>query len=186
MLVEQYALILDHCKDYENFHLTSCKLANEIISKKDYGELSKLEAAIRWVSANKYSSGAFSYILDYISLYNAFIIGPGNRKAESELREKIVENFNIMFPEFAFIKKEYSINKKNRIDILAKDIKTQRYVIFELKTGKGNPNKQLERYSEYFDNPILIGVTEIALSGCERKNGIQYYTFDELLSKKIP
>jgi len=75
------------------------------------------------------------------------------------LKTKIIKNFNKYFPTYEFIKDEYQLPDKTRIDILAKDIKTNKYVIIELKSpSKGNVNKQLLHYSSFFDNPIMIGV----------------------------
>lgn len=151
MLVEEYALILDYCKDYENFHLYSCKLANKIIADGNFEELEKLEKAIMMVSL-KYDTNACSYILDYISLYNAFVLGGkkmGN-ESENDLQNKIVKNFDKIFPNYLLIKSEYVIDSKNRIDILAKDIKTQRYVIFELKKAiktQASSSKDMRNFS---------------------------------------
>ena len=84
-----------------------------------------------------------------------------NYKNELCVSKTVKENFNILFPEYIFVKDEYVVKNIGRVDILAKDKVSGRDVIIEIKKGKENPNKQLLAYSKEFTNPILIGITNM-------------------------
>jgi hypothetical protein len=101
---------------------------------------------------------------------------------ETEMRNLIIKNFYKIFKNFKFVQKEFTVNKIGKIDILAKEIKTNRDVIIEIKVKNKNPNKQLISYGNEFKNPILIGITEEKLNENNIINNILYYTFDELMN----
>lgn len=82
-------------------------------------------------------------------------------KSEYYVSRYIKDNFNKIFPNYIFIKEEYIVENIGKIDILAKDKINGRDVIIEVKKDKENPNKQLLAYSKEFDNPILIGITNM-------------------------
>lgn len=86
-----------------------------------------------------------------------------NKKHKSEyyVNKFVKDNFNKIFPNYIFIKDEYIVKNIGKIDILAKDKISGRDVIIEVKKDKENPNKQLLAYSKEFDNPILIGITNM-------------------------
>ena len=69
--------------------------------------------------------------------------------------------YNKIFSNYIFIKDEYIVKNIGKIDILAKDKISGRDVIIEIKRDKNNSNKQLLAYAEGFDNPILIGITNM-------------------------
>lgn len=82
-------------------------------------------------------------------------------KSEYCINKFVKDNFNRIFPNYTFIKEEYIVKNIGKIDILAKDRVNGRDVIIEIKRDKENPNKQLLAYSKEFDNPILIGITNM-------------------------
>lgn len=77
---------------------------------------------------------------------------------EFELQNKIIENWDCCFPNFKFIAKEFilsgdvrHVNRKGRIDILALNKTTNRFVIFELKKDFDvNIRSQAFDYVDYF------------------------------------
>ena len=81
--------------------------------------------------------------------------------SEALIKECIINNFNIIFPNYSFIKEEYEVKSIGKIDILAKDNISNRDIIIEIKKDTSNPNKQLLAYSKGFNNPILIGITNM-------------------------
>ena len=95
---------------------------------------------------------------------------------EKQMQSEIIDNFNNLFPQYTFVQKEYKV-PSGRVDILAKD-KENRNVIIELKLPKYNPNRQLLDYENYFDNPIMIGITQEPLSNKIKRESITYYTYD--------
>ena len=80
---------------------------------------------------------------------------------EALIKDYIINNFNTIFPNYSFIKDEYEIKGIGKVDILAKDNVNNRDVIIEIKKDTSNPNKQLLAYSKGFNNPILIGITNM-------------------------
>lgn len=100
---------------------------------------------------------------------------------ESDYQNKIVANFEKIFPKYKFVKTEHVLSNFGRIDILAKDNESGRDVVIELKTGAKSPTPQLLAYGAFFKNPILIGITEEQLS--HKNDGILFYNFDELFKR---
>nr|DAW82340.1 MAG TPA: hydrolase [Bacteriophage sp.] len=83
------------------------------------------------------------------------------RIIEKYYRKEIINNFDKFFPKYKFIKQEVNVKNVGKIDILAKDKESNRVVIIEIKTNKQNPNKQLLAYATGYDNPILVGITNM-------------------------
>ena len=111
-----------------------------------------------------------SYIIDGIELklYWKLTQLCDYERSETRIKNKIVDNFDKYFPSYTFIKTEYQLPDKRRIDILAKDNISGRDVVIELKSTTGyNTNPQLLHYGSFFKNPILIGVNH---SGKKLKN----------------
>jgi hypothetical protein len=121
-----------------------------------------------------YTKFADYILLESIQSYYCYL----NEKSEYNLRKKVIEKFNTLFPNYKLIKQEYTIKNKLRIDILAYDNISKRQVIFELKKGNFNPNKQLSKYAQYFNNPILICISEECVK--DKKDNIKYLLFSEL------
>jgi len=132
---------------------------------------------------HRYGHTSMIYIRDMIDIEIVLNVRL-NKKInylETEMRNLIIKNFYKIFKNFKFIQKEFTVNKIGKIDILAKEIKTNRDVIIEIKVKNKNPNKQLISYGNEFKNPILIGITEEKLNKNNMINNILYYTFDELM-----
>ncbi|PKQ69915.1 PDDEXK family nuclease [Raineya orbicola] len=82
-------------------------------------------------------------------------------KQESELNKFISENWSNLFPQLIFIASEFPLkgnvrsigNKSGRIDILAYNPKTTRFVIFELKREYDrNITEQVADYRDYVED----------------------------------
>lgn len=81
-------------------------------------------------------------------------------ETEKEYEERVIENFTKIFPNYNFVKNQFILGNKERIDIFAEEKTTKRPVIIELKINNKNPKKQLILYGSYFENPILISLTK--------------------------
>ena len=101
-----------------------------------------------------------------------------NSKSEKQIQDYIIQNFNTIFPNYEFVGKEISVKSIGKIDILAKDKESGRDIIIEIKKGEQNPNKQLLAYAKGYDNPILIGITNMK-SDLYLKE-IQYYNLTDI------
>ena len=99
---------------------------------------------------------------------------------EKEMQNYIVKNFVKIFPNYIFVTKEKVVPNVGRIDIFAVEKSTRRAVIIELKKGAKSPNTQLLAYSQHFDNPVLIGITENITSEAD---GINYILFKEICNE---
>ncbi len=99
-------------------------------------------------------------------------------RREIDYAQLVRDGAEDIFPEFTEFRRE-AVFENFRVDLLAK-MPTGQAVIFELKTGAKNPTPQLIRYSQYFHNPILIGITEKALRPCEECDRVYYFTYDML------
>ena len=104
----------------------------------------------------------------------------GNYLSEKNYHSFMVSNFNRIFPEYIFVDSEFSLSgeDRDRVDILAKEIKTDRPVIIELKVGSISAHKQLRSYAYHFKNPILVNVSESLPKS--RREGIIYRTYEGL------
>lgn len=81
-------------------------------------------------------------------------------KSEAELNNFLSNNWDAFFPEYIFIKNEFSIDgnvrsrgSSGRIDILAFNPKTNKFVVFELKKDKDkNIRNQVSDYKDYIED----------------------------------
>ncbi len=81
-------------------------------------------------------------------------------KSEAELNRFISENWNDFFPQYTFIKSEFSLDgnvrsrgTSGRIDILAFNPKSNKFVVFELKKEKDkNIRNQVSDYRDYIED----------------------------------
>ena len=81
-------------------------------------------------------------------------------KSEAELNIFLSENWNDFFPQYTFIKSEFSIEgnvrsrgTSGRIDILAFNPKTNKFIVFELKKNKDkNIRNQVSDYKDYIED----------------------------------
>lgn len=81
-------------------------------------------------------------------------------KSEAELNTFLSENWNDFFPQYTFIKSEFSIEgnvrsrgTSGRIDILAFNPKTNKFIVFELKKDKDkNIRNQVSDYKDYIED----------------------------------
>lgn len=171
-------------EDYKFLKLCLDMIVNSYLSKRySYevtGELSeKEETELRKLfnsDHNKFS--ALYYLIDsehslntlsnYISTVDY---------TEKQMQQEIIENFDKLFPKYTFIKKEYGV-PSGRIDILAKD-NEGKDIIIELKLHNKNPNRQLLDYQNYFDNAVLIGITQNKLGEKIKRDNIIYYIYDK-------
>ena len=132
--------------------------------------------------ASKYGAIAITYLADTI---DAERVLPCKQETPRKFKEKqmqssLLDNFCYAFPNYNLVGAEIPIDGIGRIDILAEDKESKQAVIIELKAGSRNPNTQLLAYATEYENPILIGITEIELNPSSRNNDIIYYTFSEL------
>lgn len=81
-------------------------------------------------------------------------------KSEAELNRFLSENWNDFFPQYTFIKSEFSIEgnvrsrgTSGRIDILAFNPNSSKFVVFELKKEKDkNIRNQVSDYKDYIED----------------------------------
>ena len=125
----------------------------------------------------RFGAEAIAYLKDTLTAERLLPINAAPRKTdEKKMRQFIVNHFPQLFPSLDFLGTEVP-GHNGRVDLLAKDREENRMVIFELKTGSGDPTRQLLAYAMDYINPILVGVTE---SPIVHKQGILYYTMSEL------
>jgi len=101
------------------------------------------------------------------------------QRKEVEYSGLLADGIEDIFPEFTGFKQEV-IFEGFRVDLLAKVPTSERYVLFELKTGVDDPTPQLLRYSKHFNDPILIGLTEKSLPRHRECDQVYYFTYDML------
>lgn len=166
--------ILFGCNGFEDFFVK----ASYLKTRMNISELKSLACVLDEEDFG-YSEDAIVYLKD--TIISEIVLNPKpadfNEK-ETVAKKKVVENFQKIFPNYDFVKEEYTVPNVGRIDILAKDRATGRDVVIELKTGSKNPNKQLISYATGFENPILIGITQQEIS--QKHERIQYFTYQEL------
>ena len=81
-------------------------------------------------------------------------------KSEAELNRFLSENWNDFFPQYTFIKSEFSLEgnvrsrgTSGRIDILAFNPKSNKFIVFELKKEKDkNIRNQVSDYKDYIED----------------------------------
>lgn len=171
---------LNKCNSFKDFFVTVCE---EKISR-DYEDLKELDRVVKsrpFVS--KYGSSAIVYLSDCITAEKLLPMNSMDaiQQIEREMKIEIVNNFSSFFPNLEFIDQEVNLKGIGRIDILAK--KGDCFVIIELKSGHRNPNTQLIAYASYYDNPILVGITEEKLSTEQKLDFVQYFTLQEIRNR---
>lgn len=167
---------LQKVTDFESFYVCISKMK----LKADLWQLYFLEKLV-CIFGEKYSWSAIIYLSDEIDL--EFVRKQEHRNSgrnEYYYQNELIKKFKDIFPQYKYIGKEIKVPKIGRIDILAIDKKSSRYVIIECKMGKISPVKQLIAYSEKYKNPILISVTEAEISKKNQHSNITYYTYSEL------
>lgn len=160
--------------DFEKFYSAiksycfNCKKPQEI---KDIKE---------WIEKNVIciSSISKTYLLDELTFFMVWMQKSQVAKEHSYVSE-IIENFEAIFPDYEFIEKEKFFGDKiagGRADIFAKDKKTGKPAIIEVKLGNVNPARQLKKYRRYYGkDAILVALTQ---KECKNKQrGIVYVVY---------
>ena len=131
----------------------------------------------------KFGSEAITLLCDSITAEMVLPCSnvPEKTLSESDYKKYIVKNFSHLFPSYQYVGQEIEVEGIGRIDILAKHKETNQAVIIELKISNFNPNKQLIAYGSKYNNPILIGITEMSLPDEKKINNIIYFTYEELM-----
>lgn len=88
---------------------------------------------------------------------------------EKELNDKLTENWNLIFPDYIFIKSEFilkgdvrGINKSGRIDILGFNPLTKKFIIIEIKKAYDkNIRSQAFDYKDFIEDNILLIYTSL-------------------------
>lgn len=121
------------------------------------------------------------YLRDMISMNRVLPCNSGKERnyEEKKLHDYIVDNFNIIFPDYRFIGSEVVIENIGRIDILGEEKTTNRKIIMEIKVGGHNPNSQLYAYGAHYNNPILVGVVDDSFSN--RLDSIVYINHSSIM-----
>ena len=168
---------LEKCSSFTDFFIAVCELK----SKYNRDSLKLLLQAVDTFKS-KYPRMAVLYLKDCITCEMALpCSNPKNRSyTEKEIQQYIIDNFSYIFSNYDFIDSEVVVNGIGRIDILAQEKTSKRFVIIELKTKCNNPSQQLIAYSSKYNNPILIGITEERLSDEQCIPEVIYYTYKEL------
>lgn len=161
---------------FNEFFITVSKLKVEFNRTELKMLLNELDNIIYSV---KFGNQEIAYLKDSVVAERTLLCKSDDKRSftEKEMQNSIVQNFTKIFPDYIFVSKEKVIQNVGRIDIFAIEKSTKRPVIIELKKGTKNPNTQLLAYSQHFDNPILIGITENTTSEIE---GINYILFKEI------
>jgi hypothetical protein len=150
----------------------------------------EVDDLIEWIENNVLCLNSWSkaYLLDELLFHSAWVqkIEMNGKKKESFYVTNIIKNFDSIFPDYEFVKREKTI-VGGRVDIFAKDKVTGRDVIIEVKVGCANPIKQLKRYYRcHGGNPILVAITQ---EECKKKdNGIVYVVYQkgvDFIRKKV-
>jgi len=168
---------LDNICDFKEFYIAVSKLKVDLLKS----DLRILRDTVN-TFCSKFGADAIVYLADCIT---AEMILPCKSEEvrqfkEKQLQNELLINFNAAFPKYYLLGSEIPVDGIGRIDILAEETETGREIIFELKVGSGNPNKQLIAYASKFNNPILIGVTEFPINDSMKLQNVIYLTFDEI------
>lgn len=100
------------------------------------------------------------------------------KESEKVYEDRIIKNFNDIFPDYTFVSRQVGLKGVGIIDILAEDKESKRKVIIELKVDKSNPNRQLLSYSTAFENPILVALTKIGRIEKSKHKDIIYKVYE--------
>ncbi len=100
------------------------------------------------------------------------------RESEKDYQQRVVDNFDTIFPDYTLIAREYRLPDHLGIaDIIAKCNITGKDVIIELKIDKTDPKRQLLAYSFGFGNPILVALNREEVPKGSRNSRIIYKTY---------
>lgn len=169
--------------DFDNFEELFLWVSRQKLNSNSK-QLKELRRYIKSRFINKFE--ATIYLIDFLDLeiINAYECENNRENREKQMQEYIIRNFELLFPDFVFVKSEHAI-KTGRIDILAEDKNSKRPVIIELKAKNKNPTLQLLAYSKEFINPILIGISEQEILDTKIDNEIMYYVFSKNKLQKV-
>ncbi|MCD4793703.1 MAG: hypothetical protein K8R54_10740 [Bacteroidales bacterium] len=109
-------------------------------------------------------------------------------KSEAELNNFLSDNWNDFFPQYTFIKNEFTLDgnvrskgTSGRIDILAFNLKSKKFVVFELKKDNDkNIRNQVSDYKDYIEDNF----SKIYLLALQ-KYKIDLPQFDEISQESI-
>ncbi len=109
-------------------------------------------------------------------------------KSEAELNNFLSDNWNDFFPQYTFIKNEFTLDgnvrskgTSGRIDILAFNPKSKKFVVFELKKDiDKNIRNQVSDYKDYIEDNF----SKIYLLALQRYK-IELPQFDEISQESI-
>lgn len=105
-----------------------------------------------------------------------------NGLPEKEYEQKIVSGFSKIeqFKNYEFVDRQVKMPCGDQLDILAKEIVSQRPVIIEIKRSDKSGHKQLRSYATNYKNPILVN---ISVGGVKNpRSDILYYTINDLFA----
>ena len=108
------------------------------------------------------------------------LTGPNGvyNQPEKAFQLKVTEEFAKIFPDYDFIKSEYVLPDRGKVDIYAEEKDTGRPVLIELKIGNKSGHHQLRSYNFNFDNKaILINLSSKPVSLEKRVEGIEYLIY---------
>lgn len=162
---------------FHEFFVAVSKLKTEL-DREGLGVL--LEELDQLIYVIKFGGEEIAYLKDSVVAERVLPCKAKNERKyrEKEMQNYIENNFKSIFPDYDFVSKEKAVKGVGRIDIFARERKTGRPVIIELKKGSRNPNIQLLAYAKSFDNPILVAITEDIAN---MTDGIEYVLFEEVL-----
>lgn len=169
---------LDACENFMDFFIKSSEM------KLRFGrENLKMLITVLRKFYSKYGAESIIYLSD--SIYAEMALPCNSIEAEkfseSMMKKEILNNFDKIFPQYDCVKTEKCIKGIGRIDIYAEE--NGRPVIIELKISNKSPNQQLLAYGANFENPMLIGITELPLEKERKIPGVKYFSLGELRKK---
>lgn len=169
------SIFFDKFKFYEFIKKTN-DICTQIKDAKEMFNLLKSIDCIRNIShhyatdRNELSERLF-IIENFISLHLDKIKRQESIKGGAEYHKRIVDDFEVLFPNYIFIKSEKKCGD-GRVDIYAKEKATNRDILMEVKSGAQIGSTQLNRYKHFFNNPILIHISHYLVK--TKQKGIIY------------
>jgi RecB family endonuclease NucS len=117
---------LEKCLNFEEFFIEICKLK----VKANVKELRELRKIV--THSKRFSLESRIYLSDCIDIEIVDQMqsekANGTNESESDMKKKVVKNFNNMFPNYEFVKEEFMV-PTGRIDIFAHEKQTNRPVV---------------------------------------------------------
>lgn len=114
----------------------------------------------------------------------AYVAQDDRQYKEADYVRMIADGFSDIFPELTLVKRE-AVFESFRLDLLAKEPRSGRDVLFEVKLGAADPTPQLLEYAAFFSQPILIGVTEKKLPERRKHADVFYFSYFELNRRAV-